>query len=58
MIFEYAVKHNGINYPAGTDVPLDVTPEIKVPVIEDEPKVEAPKAETPKAAPKKRATKK
>ena len=22
MIFEYTVKHNGIRYPAGTDVPV------------------------------------
>ena len=52
MKFEYAVKHNGITYPAGAEVPLD-EPKVEIPVVKDEPK-----AEQPKATPKKRATKK
>lgn len=53
MIFEYTVKHNGVRYPAGTDVPVgdDVIQE----VAEKEPEV----VEKPKAKPQpKKKTKK
>lgn len=29
MKYTYAVKHNGVVYPAGTDVPVDKQPEAK-----------------------------
>lgn len=54
MIFPYQVKHNGVYYPAGTDVPVGGAP-ITEPVVEEKPVVEeTPK---PKAAPKKKTTK-
>jgi hypothetical protein len=37
MKFNYLVRHNGVDYPAGTDVPVEGEPKV-------EPKVE-PKAE-------------
>lgn len=43
MKFNYLVRHNGVDYPAGTDVPVEGEPKV-------EPKFE-PKAE-PKAEPK------
>ena len=51
MVFPYKVKHNGITYPAGSDVPVFFMPE-------PEPKAETPKVEEkpkPKSEPKKRA---
>ena len=55
MRFEYTVKHNGVRYPAGTDVPVgdDVIQE----VVEKKPEVvvEKPKA---KPQPKKKTVKK
>ena len=53
MIFNYTVKHNGVYYPAGTEVPVGGTP--KVEPVKNEPKAEeTPK---PKAEPKKKASK-
>lgn len=53
MRFEYAVKYNGVDYPAGADVPMD-----KEPIVEKTVTTDEPKAEMPKATSKKRATKK
>ena len=36
MKFNYRVKHNGVVYPAGTDVPVDNEPK----KIQEEPKKE------------------
>jgi hypothetical protein len=42
MIFEYAVKHNGVKYPAGADVPVGIEPKKQEPVIKPEEKAEKP----------------
>lgn len=43
MVFEYTVKHNGIVYPAGAEVPVGKQPETKA-----EPKVVEVEKPTPK----------
>lgn len=48
MKYAYTVKHNGILYMAGMDVPAEETKE----------KIEEPKTEAPKKAAVKKATKK
>lgn len=45
MVFEYPVKHNGVDYPAGTEVPVGNAPKVEEKV---EPKVEVKAEETPK----------
>lgn len=53
MIFEYTVKHNGVYYPAGTEVPVGYKP--KEEPVKEEPKAEeAPK---PKAESKRKSAK-
>ena len=48
MKFNYRVKHNGIVYPAGADVPVeDKTPKAEPKIVEEKSKAE-PKMETPK----------
>jgi hypothetical protein len=47
MKFNYLVRHNGVDYPAGADVPVEETPKAEKKVVEEKPKAE-PKAETPK----------
>ena len=50
MKFDYLVKHNGIYYPAGTEVPIEMNgggnkaPAVDVSGKVDEPKVEEPKS--------------
>lgn len=63
MVFDYTVKHNGIRYPAGTDVPVGVEkPKVEV-KAEPEKVVEKPQPKeeskdfTPKAKPKKSSRK-
>lgn len=52
MIFSYRVKHNGVYYPAGTNVPVEGAPEqVAEPVVETAPVVD----EKPAAAPKTKA---
>lgn len=60
MKYTYAVKHNGVFYPAGADVPVGDEPKVETPKVEvkAEPKVEAePKVVPTKATPKKRSKK-
>lgn len=45
MVFEYPVKHNGVDYPAGTEVPVGNAPKVEEKV---EPKVEVKAEEEPK----------
>lgn len=47
MIYTYTVKHNGVVYPAGTDVPVGKQPEEKKVVVES-PKQEPTKKQTVK----------
>ena len=48
MKFDYLVRHNGVDYPAGTDVPVeDKIPKAEPKIVEEKPKAE-PKPETPK----------
>ena len=56
MIFNHKVKHNGVTYPAGVDVPVGNEPVVK----ETEKVVETPTVEnkTPKAKISSRRTKK
>lgn len=59
MKFIYAVKHNGVYYPAGADVPVGDTAvkeePVKPAVKEPEPEpVVVKEVEKPKATPKKR----
>ena len=49
MVYDYAVKHNGIFYPAGANVPVEGD---SVTEIKTEPKVEV----TPKEEPKPKVT--
>ena len=58
MVFDYTVKHDGIVYPAGTDVPVGKN-EPKVEVKKEEPKkvVETPQPTVSKARPKKTSRK-
>lgn len=53
MIYPYSVKHNGVWYPAGADVPVGNF--ISEPVEEETEKVE--EAETPVLEPKRRGRK-
>lgn len=46
MIFDHKVKHNGITYPAGADVPIE---EVK-PVVKENPVVAEEKPAEPKPA--------
>lgn len=56
MIFNYKVKHNGITYPAGANVPIEGE---RVAAVVETPKVDIPKTEdVPKATPKRRTKKK
>lgn len=61
MVFDYAVKHNGIDYPAGADVPVGDVPQAG-PGIEEyvkpEPQIEVKEDPKPQAKPKKRTAKK
>jgi hypothetical protein len=45
MVFEYAVRHNGVDYPAGADVPVGNEAPKKA---AEEPKVEEKKVEQAK----------
>ena len=54
MIFKYKVKHNGITYPAGADVPVGETPAPEKPVVKETVETEKP---APKATPKKKTKK-
>lgn len=57
MIFPYAVKHDGVNYPAGTEVPVGVSApkkEEEKPIIKEEAEIE----QKPKVFPKKKTAKK
>ncbi len=60
MVFDYTVKHNGVRYPAGTDVPVGVAePKVEV-KKEPEKVVETPqpkKVEVDKPLPKTKAKK-
>lgn len=40
MIFNHLVKHNGIYYPAGTDVPVEEEAKKEQPIVQDEVKEE------------------
>lgn len=52
MIFKYQVKHNGVIYPAGTNVPVEGAPEkVEQPEVKAAPVEEKPAAET-KAKPR------
>lgn len=53
MIYPYSVKHNGVWYPAGADVPVGTF--IPEPVEEETEKVE--EAETPVFEPRRRGRK-
>lgn len=52
MVYDYNVKHDGVFYPAGTDVPVE-TPKAE-PVVEKAEVKDEPK---PKVTPKKRLKK-
>lgn len=59
MVFDYTVKHNGVRYPAGTDVPVGVAePKVEV-KKEPEKVVETPqqKVEVVKPLPRTKAKK-
>ena len=60
MVFDYPVKHNGIKYPAGAEVPVGVeTPKVEV-KKEPEKVVETPqpkKVEVDKPLPRTKAKK-
>ena len=43
MIYTYTVKHNGVVYPAGTDVPVGKQPEVEKKAVEETPKQEPKK---------------
>lgn len=55
MVYEYTIKHNGIVYPAGTDVPVGDEPKIEVKKVEKVEETPKPKA---KAKPFKKTSKK
>lgn len=42
MKFNYRVKHNGVVYPPGADVPVEDKPKAE-PKVEEKPKNKAPK---------------
>lgn len=52
MIFDYNVRHNGVLYPAGTDVPVGA--DAPKEEVKEEPKAETVKS---KAKPKKTSKK-
>ena len=58
MIFNHRVKHNGVVYPPGANVPVDVPKKVEVkPAIEEIKEVEVEEKEAPKKrnyTPKKR----
>lgn len=60
MIFDYTVKHNGVRYPAGTDVPVGGdAPQVETKEeVKEEPKVEADVEQKPKAKPIRKTSKK
>ena len=37
MIFDHLVKHNGVYYPAGTDVPVEEEAKEEQKIVQDEP---------------------
>ena len=50
MKFDYLVKHNGIYYPAGTEVPIETNGGgDKAPAVDVSGKVEKPKVKEPKS---------
>lgn len=50
MKFDYLVKHNGVYYPAGTEVPIETNGGgNKAPAVDVSGKVDEPKAEKPKS---------
>lgn len=50
MKFAHLVKHNGIYYPAGTEVPIETSGGgVDAPAVEVSGKVDEPKAEKPKS---------
>ena len=51
MKFDYLVKHNGVYYPAGTEVPIEETNGggNKAPAVDVSGKVDEPKAEKTKS---------
>ena len=53
MKFDYLVKHNGIYYPAGTDVPIEETSGegVKAPAVDVSGKVEEPTVEITEETP-------
>lgn len=55
MIYPYAVKHNGVNYPAGTEVPVGVAPikEEEKPAVKERDETE----QKPKVFSKKKSSK-
>lgn len=55
MKYAYAVKHNGVLYPAGADVPVGETPKK---VIETPKAAEAKEEKKPEPKPAKASTKK
>lgn len=55
MVFKYRVKHNGVVYPPGTDVPVEGKPEPKV--VEEVPVKTVKPAEEKPAKPVKNGTK-
>lgn len=60
MKFNHAVKHNGVLYPAGAEVPVGVTPKVEpkapepVVVPKDEPKPIQEETPKPRANTRKR----
>lgn len=57
MKYPYAVKFNGVNYPAGAEVPVGVSApkkEEEKPVVKEEAEIE----QKPKVFPKKKTVKK
>lgn len=44
MVYDYTIKHDGILYPAGTDVPVGNVPKIEEKIAEPAKVEEKPKA--------------
>lgn len=54
MKFAHLVKHNGIYYPAGTEVPIETSGGgVDAPAVEVSGKVEEPKVDIPVEKPRK-----
>ena len=51
MKFDYLVKHDGIYYPAGTDVPIETSGGGETPAVSVSGKVEEPVAEVKETKP-------